>query len=94
MLNFSVYRITAIIKALENDKSEIKTMLMQIPIDNPELLTGLILVITSVVGLVGGNVVLGPLTLNLKTAEGKAYAFVLGVGLLGIVIILTELFGT
>ncbi|NWF59271.1 MAG: hypothetical protein HXY43_08180 [Fischerella sp.] len=65
---------------------------MQIPIDNPELLVGLILVLTSVVGLVGGNVILGSFTLNLGTARGLAYAFVLGVGLLGIVIILKELF--
>jgi hypothetical protein len=67
---------------------------MQIPIDNPELLIGLILVVTSVVGLVGGNVVLGSFTLNLGTAKGLAYAFVLGVGLLGIIMILRELFGT
>lgn len=66
---------------------------MQVPIDNPELLTGLILVIISVVALVGGNVVLGSFTLNLTSAKGVAYAFVLGVGLLGIVMILKELFG-
>jgi hypothetical protein len=44
--------------------------------------------------LVGGNVVLGSFTLNLGTARGLAYAFVLGVGLLGMVMILRELFGT
>ncbi|RCJ16986.1 hypothetical protein A6S26_32300 [Nostoc sp. ATCC 43529] len=61
-------------------------------IDNPEMLVGLILVITSVVGLVGGNVVFGPFTLNLQTASGRAYAFVLLVGVIGILIILKELF--
>ncbi len=65
---------------------------MQIPIDNSELFVGLILVLTSVVGLVGGNVVLGSFTLNLGTARGLAYAFVLAVGTLGIVMILRELF--
>jgi hypothetical protein len=67
---------------------------MQIPTDNPEMLIGLMLIVTSVVGLVGGNVVLGSFTLNLGTAKGVAYAFVLGVGLLGMVMILRELFGT
>ncbi|NJN01922.1 MAG: hypothetical protein HC873_15975 [Leptolyngbyaceae cyanobacterium SL_1_1] len=62
------------------------------PIDNPELPIGLILVIISMVGLVGGDVVLGSFTLNLGTAKGLAYAFDLGVGLLGIGIILRELF--
>lgn len=67
---------------------------MQIPTENSELLIGLILVLTSVVGLVGGNVVLGSFTLNLGTARGLAYAFVLAVGTLGIVVILRELFFT
>lgn len=67
---------------------------MQIPTENSELLIGLILVLTSVVGLVGGNVVLGSFTLNLGTARGLAYAFVLAVGTLGIVMILRELFFT
>ncbi|MBW4519484.1 MAG: hypothetical protein KME16_07255 [Scytolyngbya sp. HA4215-MV1] len=65
---------------------------MQIPIDNPELLIGLLLIIISVVGLVGGNVVLGSFTLNLASAKGVAYAFLLAVGGLGIVMILKELF--
>ncbi|NJO73048.1 MAG: hypothetical protein HC833_04340 [Leptolyngbyaceae cyanobacterium RM1_406_9] len=65
---------------------------MPIPVDNSELLIGLLLVMTSVVGLVGGNLVLGPFTLNLGDAKGLAYVFVLGVGLLGIAMILRELF--
>lgn len=65
---------------------------MQTQIDNSELLIGLILVLTSVVGLVGGNLVLGSFTLNLGTAKGLAYAFVLAVGILGIIMILRELF--
>ena len=67
---------------------------MQIPTDNPELLFGFILIVTAVVGVVGGNAALGPFTLNLGMAKGWAYAFVVGVGLVGIGMILRELFGT
>ncbi|PSN16835.1 hypothetical protein C7293_01040 [filamentous cyanobacterium CCT1] len=71
-----------------------KAKRMQIPIDNSELLVGLLLVVTSVVGLVGGNVALGALTLNLGTAKGLAYAFILAVGVFGLAMITRELFGS
>jgi hypothetical protein len=50
--------------------------------------------LTSVVGVVGGNMALGPFTLNLKTAQGAAYTFLSVAGLLGLVMVLRELFGT
>jgi hypothetical protein len=63
-------------------------------VDNPELLIGFLLILTSVVGVVGGNMALGPFNLNLKTAQGAAYAFLSIAGLLGLVMVLRELFGT
>lgn len=63
-------------------------------VDNPELLIGFLLIVTSVVGVVGGNAALGPFSLNLKTAQGIAYGFLSIAGLLGLVMVLRELFGT
>lgn len=65
-----------------------------LPIDNPELLVGVLLVVVAAVGLAGGNVVMGGFTLNLSTARGIAYLFILAVGSLGLAMILRELFFT
>jgi hypothetical protein len=61
-------------------------------INNPEMLVGLILVIISVVGLVGGNVSVGTFTFSFRTARGFANVVLLGVLLVGIGTILKELF--
>lgn len=61
-------------------------------INNPEMLVGLILVIISVVGLVGGSVSVGTFTFNVRTARSFANVVLLGVLLFGIGMILKELF--
>lgn len=65
-------------------------------IDNPEMLIGFILVVISVVGLVGGNVTISNFTVKFKTARPGSLANIslFVVLVLGIVMILRELFGT